>query len=296
MEGIDQIIEELYNETDPETSDFKIFLKKELSVQDHYRAWLRILHDHMMFIMKRSEAYKQEALTFYNTLTDLEGLIIDSGKLDFFTINRKIITVVEAIRTFKQSILADLLTAPAKITLPPTFISHMLNELEKFRFIVHYVEANREFPPSNNLNDHELWLLDIVGHLCGIKDNLDPVEKVLRKRLHKEAKVFEKLHNKALEFIGYFKHGVMTDTLMRTLDVSSVQKTLLYLNLVKEIALLRESNVALGVIDRHMLMHMIFEEIYYMKCLATSQPNYDPLVLSQLKPNLKSTEAIQHMP
>lgn len=294
--AMDQLIETLYSPTDPETADFVIFQKDQLDIYDHYRFWIRVLQDHMIFIMKRSKIYEQRAREFLDELSRLKTILMTNIPSDFYNFNNEIIDIVEKIHEFKKLILTDLLTQQPQITLPATFISHMLNELEHFRFIVHYVKVNNEFPAINNLNEHELWLQDIVGHLGGIKDNLDPVEKLLRKRLCEKAKIFKALHNKSLEFIGYFKHGVTSGNAMKALDISSIETTILYLNLVREILSLRSDNVVLGIIDRHMLIHMIFEEIYYIKCLSHSQQNYDPLASCQIKPDERSAVAIQDMP
>lgn len=247
----------------------------------------------MIFIIKRSKQYEQQTRDFLNHLTELKQSLMSGNPNDF---NEEVREIVEGIRDFKRSILSDLLTQQPQITLPATFISHMLNELEKFRFIIHYVKANNEFPPANNLNEHELLLLDIAGHLEGIKDNLDPIEKFLRKRLHEQKKIFKALHNKALELIGYIKHGVDPYRNTERIDGPSMEATLLYLNLVNEILMIRSHNIAIGVIDRHMLLHMIFEEIYYLKCLDGSLQNYDPLQSIQMKFNGKSVAALEAIP
>lgn len=270
--------------------DFGIFQKTQLDIYDHYRFWLQ---DHMIFIIKRSKQYEQQTRDFLNHLTELKQSLMSGNPNDF---NEEVREIVEGIRDFKRSILSDLLTQQPQITLPATFISHMLNELEKFRFIIHYVKANNEFPPANNLNEHELLLLDIAGHLEGIKDNLDPIEKFLRKRLHEQKKIFKALHNKALELIGYIKHGVDPYRNTERIDGPSMEATLLYLNLVNEILMIRSHNIAIGVIDRHMLLHMIFEEIYYLKCLDGSLQNYDPLQSIQMKFNGKSVAALEAIP
>lgn len=299
MEALNQLIETLYSPTDPETVDFGIFQKEQLDVYDHYRFWVRVLQDHMIFIIKRSKEYEARANDFLVQLTELKQTLMSGAPDNFNQFNEQVIEIVENIRDFKRYILNDLLTKQPLISLPPTFISHMLNELEKFRFLIHYIQVNNQFPPTNNLNEHELWLGDIMGHLTGIKDNLDPVEKLLRKRLYKQKKVFKALHHKTIEFIGYFKHGVEPNLSVGGLDridAPSMEATILYLNLVREILELRSQNIALGVIDRHMLLHMIFEEVYYLKCLSTSVQNYDPLASIQIKLNPESVAALQNMP
>lgn len=291
---LNTIISELYETGHPERDDFDIFINEELQPHHHYKVCLRILQDHMIFIDKRSKIYANEANQYLNRILQLKREVTYPIRPE--KINNQVIDVIEDVRNFKRNILADLLSGPPQIQLPPTFISHMLNELEKFRFMFYYFKAHGELPPVNTLNEHKLWLLDIEGHLGGIHDNLDAVEKLLRKRLCKQQKVFKALHAKTLEFIGYIKHGVVGGNHLSQLDSDSSQAVMVYLNLVREVLQFRDSNLALGTIDSHMLLHMIFEEIYYLRLLTVAAQNYDPLPDTQMKLDQNSLMAIQMMP
>lgn len=293
---VNELIENLRSLGDNDMIDFDIFQKSELDVYDHYKFWFRVLQDHMIFIIKRSSngsRYPELANQYLNDITRMKDLLVNNNIRDFSEFNDAVISSIDGIRIFKQTILTELLQGPAKISLPPSFISHMLNELEKFRFITHYVKSNGEFPRPNSLNEHELWLTDIIGHLQGIKDNLDPVEKLIRKRLCKESKVFKCLRMKAEEFIGYARHNIVGGNHVEKLNADTIDAVLVYINLLDEITTLRHDNYALGLIDTHMLIHMIFEEIYYIKGLVNSTPNYDPLAANQIPRDIKSEIAVQ---
>lgn len=296
MAALNELVRSLYNPNNAETADFGIFMKPKLEVHDHYRLWLRVLQDHMIFIIKRSKLYDEKAGEFLARLTQLKEQVMNGSPGDMPRFNEEVIQIVEIIHEFKRTILAGLLSGPPQILLPPTFLSHMLNELEKFRFMIYYFKANGTLPPVNRLNDHELWLSDIAGHLGSIHDNLDPTEKLIRMRLHDQKKVFKALHHKALEFINYVKHGVVGGRHIDALTDQSVISTLAYLNLVNEIRQLRESNEALGVVDRHMLLHMIIEEVYYLKTLPEGVNSFDPLAAFQMPFDLKSLDAISLIP
>lgn len=63
----------------------------------------------------------------------------------------------------------------------PTFISHMLNELEEYEKILLHLQRTGHLPEVNIVELHKLWLSDIVGHLDTIKSKLDFVELLIRK-------------------------------------------------------------------------------------------------------------------
>lgn len=289
---LDELINSIYIPNDIDTDDFVIFQKPVLGITDHYRFWLRVLEDHMIFIIERSKVYSDEAIYFLSQIVALKDFLINGGNVDFAIYNLQVIQVVDKIHKFKREILNDLVNNVIQILLPPTFISHMLNELEKFRYILYYIKLYKELPVNNSLNEHELWLSDIAGHLEGIHDNIDGVDKILRKTLRKQQHIFSALHHKALEFIGYFKHNVVDSNYFNKLNVEAKEATLLYLNLVKEIVIEQDKNLILGIINRRMLIHMIFEEIYYLKNLDISNPNYDTLASYQLISNPQSLNII----
>lgn len=278
------------------TADFAVFLKVDLQPLDHYHVWLRILQDHMMFIYERTKVHADKALQYFNLLDSLKNTVAEDAVGGIAQFNDNVIDAVETVRNFKREILSELLAGDRTVLLPPTFLSHMLSELEHFRFVIYYMRVHGEMPPVHHLNEHKLWLLDIEGHLQSIEDTLDPVDKLLRKRLTKQKKMFGKLHMKALEFIGYIKHGVEGGNQLLQIDNESRDAVILYLNLVNEIRQLRSDNLALGVIDEGMLLHMIFEEIYYLRQLQQGTHDYDPIAGIQVPLDTNSIAAVAAMP
>lgn len=296
MSNLREIINNIYDPNNDMTRDFSVFLNSNFELLDHYHVLLRILQDHMMFVQERTKIHRETAAEHFQTLDSLKESVIKSRYVNITDLNEQIIAIVEEVRNFKRQILSELLSGNRTVLLPPTLLSHMLNELEYFRFAVYYVRVNWEWPPNHNLNEHKLWLLDIEGHLQSIEDTLDPVEKLLRKRLTKHKKIFGKLHTKALEFIGYIKHGVEGGNQLLQLDNESRSAVMLYLNLVNEIRELRGENLALGVIDEGMLLHMIFEELYYLHNLEGGTHDYDPIANIQVPLNARSIATIAAMP
>jgi hypothetical protein len=289
---MEQLIRDLYDPKDEDMSDFVIFKKNVLSIADHYLFWLRVLQDHMIFISSRSQKYKAHAESYLEHITQLKLKVPKQS--DLKAVTEEIIAIIEVIRDFKRLLLDDLTNhlGEPTVLLPPTFISHMLNELEKFRFLVHHVKINGSLPPVYSLNEHELWLIDIAGHLGAIRDNLDETDKMLRRQAYKQCKIFAKLHAKAVEFICYLKHEVIPENAISGLTALADVETLLYLHFVKEVLELTERKQALGILDSRMLIHMLFEELYYLKNLQIATNLYDPLQACQIKPDPLSMRVV----
>jgi len=89
--------------------------------------------------------------------------------------------------------------------MPPTFINHMVNEIEEYLFILEQIIQNRE-KKANALHYHLLWLSDGFGHADSISSNLDFTEKLLINEARCFSQSFEDLYLKAIEFTGY-KNG-----------------------------------------------------------------------------------------
>lgn len=297
---MDKIAEALLNSGDRDAEDFSIFGEHQLSINDHYVFWLRVLQDHMIFISARSQKYKRNAEEHLQRAVNLKKAAFNNNFSEYGTYKRynaAVIQLIENIRTFKISLLNQLTNEPGDpvVLLPPTFISHMLNELEKFRYIAHSIQVTGALPPVYSLNEHEVWLIDIAGHLGAIKDNLDDVEKIMRHQLCKHKKVFKGLHAKSIELIGYLRHQVVPRNSLDLLTSQAQVETLVYLHLVKEILDLVKEKHMLGIMDKRMLTHMIFEEIYYLKKLEESSHSYDPLQANQIEPNETSVTIIHSM-
>lgn len=294
---MENIVNRLYDSQDPLFLDFEIFTKEELEVIDEYRFWLRVMEDHLKFIIKRGGKFRSIAETHLSTATQLKNQIIENRIEDFNVFNDDVINLIETLREIKKDMLrvsVDL--ANNDILLPSTFISHMLNELESFRYIVYYIKITGNVPPTYMLNEHELWLADIVGHLGAIKDNMDDVERIIRKKLFKHKKTFQQLHAKTIEFISYVKHGVDDFQAVDRLTVKANEETILYLNLITELLELLNNRDALGIIDDEMLVHMILEQMYYLKKLEIAQNTYNPLQSCQIELDNTSLHVVSNMP
>lgn len=154
-----------------------------------HRFWLEILSDHLTFIQLKL------AITEAELHEDVQGLLYQitsvlddakEGSVDLEDIKE----LVADIRLFKEDLL------------PPTFINHMLNELQAYQRIL---DTLPEIVVEHPLSYHRLWLKDAEGHADSIITELDAVEMPKRKQLKKLKKKFAALYAKADEFTGYLR-------------------------------------------------------------------------------------------
>lgn len=227
-------------------------------ISNEHNFWLRILSDHLDFIY---DALCPEETQYINLADQLSN---DLASIRNSYDPREILNLVSQIKEFKTKLLQDKVENAVKINLPPTFISHMLNELEEYVKILTHLIQNGTLPPVNLLQFHKLWLLDIIGHLDTIKSNLDPVEKLLKEKAHDIKCTFKPLFNKTLEFIDYFKHGIESLPALGELSNTSYNETVVYLSFIQELNNLLQVKRALGTITHQMLNHMFLEQNYYI--------------------------------
>jgi hypothetical protein len=295
---MEAIARSIYKEEDPLTYEFSLFFKERLDDFDHYIIWFRIIRDHMSFIQKHiNDAQITNTTTkFFEMAETLRQSAMEKNPRTLNQLNENAIILVDNVKQFKTSLLDMHVRVSLPLLLPPTFISHMLNELEKFRFMIYGMKTNGKFPPIMSMNEHKLWILDIVGHLDGIYNNIDAVNKFIRKRVRKQKKLFMKLSNSVEEFNCYLKHGICSDfTALNQLNISVVAETILYLRLVNEVQELIKAKIVLGTIDEEMLLHMILEEMYYLSGLKESVNSFNPLAEFQVMPDSETIKIISNI-
>nr|WP_318153096.1 DUF2935 domain-containing protein [Metabacillus arenae] len=86
------------------------------------------------------------------------------------------------LRELKLTIVKQQLIGKIKISLSPTFISHMVNELEEAMRLFSYYRKGEKPPVVHPLHHDLLWLLDAAGHAGAIDANLDRVETKLKEK------------------------------------------------------------------------------------------------------------------
>ncbi|WP_053368052.1 DUF2935 domain-containing protein [Bacillus sp. FJAT-27245] len=257
------------------------------TARNEHLFWLQILGDHARFI--------HEALTPVQTREIRESSrfiqVFDTLLAQARTANpMQLAGTAEAevlrLREFKLDLLREHLAGKIKIHLPPTFINHMVNELEEYARILKHLRAGEIPPLYHEVHHHLLWLLDAAGHSGAISSNLDSVEKRLKEKSDTFTKHFEQFYLKAVEMAGYLRTNLKEFPALARFNTEAKLEIVLFQQFLEEIEELRLSKEALGTFAPLMADHMFREECYYLMKLSESanleKPNCDPA-----KPRLK---------
>lgn len=256
-------------------------------VQFELEFWTQVLGDHSRFIhdslAPSEKKYIQKAEQF---ITQFDGLLerVRSG----ITSQQSLIKLVkeakkegEALRKFKLTIIKQHLVGKIKIMLTPSFVNHMVNELdEALRLFSHYEKGERA-PDVHPLHHDLLWLLDAAGHAGAIDSNLDRVEKQLKKHGEQFTKDWEAFYLKAVEMAGYLRANVSKFPALSRFHQDIELEMTLFKHFLRELEEMELRKETLGILTPLMADHMAREECYYLTKLSETtdvvkQPDCDP--------------------
>lgn len=238
-----------------------------------HRFWLQILGDHARFILnalspkevKDAEtadafinAYDTLLQQARNTATDAETGSL-SNQAQHLTID---------FRKYKLDLLNRAILGKLKIALTPTFINHMVNELEEYLRILNELVAGKPVPVFHALHHDFIWLPDASGHAAAIASDLDAVEKKLIKKGHEFEKHFQDLYIKSVEMAGYMRTQLKDFPAFRRLHKEIDLEIKLFVGFLEELEQMELTAEVLDRISPLMPDHMMREECYYLTKLA----------------------------
>lgn len=248
-----------------------------------HRFWLSVLRDHARFIHS-SLAHNERAIAQKaNFFIQSSNSLIDQSKLplreaDILNLTQQAYNFANDIREFKLQILSRHLMEKIDIDLPPTFINHMINEVEEYIRILQCIMTN-QLLQCHPVHHHLLWLLDGVGHADTIACSLDPVEQKLIKESKEFSKTFKDFYLKAVEMSGYIRTCITKFPALRRFNSQVEHEMILFMKFLKELEKLDVNKKALGTLMPLMLDHMFREECYYLTKLSQvseiNKPNCD---------------------
>lgn len=238
-----------------------------------HRFWLQILGDHARFILDtlspRETADVEQARKFVDAFDRLlEQARSANPSADLRALNQEASRLTGALRDFKLDLLARMLTGKVSIMLTPTFINHMLNELEEYERILKELLAGKPVPQFAPLHYDLLWLPDASGHAAEIAADLDMREQRLMKHSQQFAKHFDAFYLKAIEMAGYMRTKLHDFSAFRRFHSEIDMEMQLFIRFLAE---LEEMELTAEVLDRIsplMPDHMMREEWYYLLKLA----------------------------
>ncbi|WP_077303111.1 DUF2935 domain-containing protein [Virgibacillus pantothenticus] len=245
------------------------------SAMFEHEFWLQVLEDHARFIhdsLYPSEKKDIEKATYF--IQHFNQLLIKAKSLNetnAIAFANNVENMVEQLRAFKLSIIKRQLSGDIGIHLTPTFLNHMVNELEEYQLVLSYLKEGKVPPIFHELHHHLIWLLDASGHAGAIDSRMDGVEKRLKEKSQAFNKHFDQFYLKAVELTGYLRANVQTfPALNRFTDDVELEMELFktFLNELEEMELSAE---VLGTFTASMADHMAREERYYLMKLAESK-------------------------
>jgi len=253
-----------------------------------HRFWLQILGDHSRFIYEALAPVQDEEIEKASNFIRVFDTLLERAKTaDLVPLTIESESEVIKLREFKLELIKKHLIGKIKIHLSPTFLNHMVNELEEYLRILKHLKAGEVPPVYHELHHHLLWLSDAAGHSEAISTNLDAVEQKLREKSNAFKKAFEDFYLKAVELAGYLRTNLTTFPALSKMNVDTQLEIKLFQNFLHELEELELSNQALGTFAPLMADHMSREECYYLMKLAESA-NLDSPICDPTKPRLKS--------
>ncbi|WP_096201033.1 DUF2935 domain-containing protein [Bacillus sp. FJAT-45350] len=250
-----------------------------------HRFWLQILGDHARFIRDTlsplEEEKIQEALAFievFDQILQYSQQSLTNQQLKGLT--QQAYEQAKEIRHYKLTIIEEHLVGNITIELPPTFLNHMVNEVDEYLRILPFLLEEKHPPICHSLHHHLVWLLDAAGHADAITGSLDLVEKKLSKRSEYYTETFEHFYIKAVEMAGYLRANVHKFPALNRFNEQVELEISLFKAFLDEMEELEMTDRVLSTLSPLMADHMAREECYYLTKLAESsdlsQPDCDP--------------------
>lgn len=256
---------------------------REIAIFEH-RFWLQILGDHSRFILNalspKETTFIQQAERFIALFDELlEKVRLSHPEENLSILNQQAYAAAVQIRQFKLKIIERHITGKIDISLSPTFINHMLNELDEY---IHILKAliKGNVPDVKDIHLHLLWLLDGSGHAAGLAGDLDMAQKELINKSKGFEKNFNDMYLRAIEFHGYMRTGIYEFPALEKLNYDANNVMTCFKEFLKELgdAILRKE--VLGTLSPLMPDHMFREECYYLTKLSMvskiKAPECDP--------------------
>jgi len=250
-----------------------------------HRFWLQVLGDHARFIFNAlpssevEEAKRAEHfIAFFDRLLARSRHPLSPDELH--ALGLEAYSCADAIRDFKLALLRRCLQGNINIQMSPTFLNHMVNEVEEYLEILESLLAG-ELPGLHHpLHHHLLWLMDAAGHAAIINDLVDPMENKVKEKSARFNQHFKAFYLKAVEFAGYLRSNIERFPALSRLNRDVELEMRVFRAFLQELESWELNVETLGAFTALMADHMAREECYYLIKLSqvseTRHPDCDP--------------------
>ncbi|WP_017186908.1 DUF2935 domain-containing protein [Alkalibacillus haloalkaliphilus] len=254
------------------------------SAMFEHEFWLQVLGDHARFIRDSLYPTEEDDVEIAEYFIDEFDRLLERARRlsenEVISFTHETAQATEQMRNFKLSIISRHLIGDIGIHLSPTFINHMVNELQEYQHVMKYLSEGQAPPVFHELHHHLVWLLDASGHAGAINDDLDAVEKRLQEKSDKFREHFDQFYIKAVELTGYLRSNVESFPALDRFNSDVEVELNLFRTFLSEIEEMELSNTVLSTFSELMADHMYREECYYLMKLAessnTTAPDCDP--------------------
>ncbi|WP_282942553.1 DUF2935 domain-containing protein [Paenibacillus sp. RC67] len=248
---------------------------RDQEAQFEHQFWLQILGDHSRFI--HNTLYPIESkdidtsgqfIRHFDQLLELSRGSLNSAQLT--DLNQAAHQAAVKLRTYKLNLLERSLLGTVKIGITPSFLNHMVNELEEYIRILDELVAGKPVPHYPPLHHDLLWLSDAAFHSSALSTELDFVERRFIARSKDFEKQFSEFYLKAIELAGYLRTMRAHYPSFTRFHQDINLEMRLFMAFLKELEHLELSQELLGSLSPLLPDHMFREECYYLKKLAQS--------------------------
>lgn len=257
---------------------------QEVSSFEH-RFWLQILGDHARFIygalVPSEKQHIQTAQPFIRVFDQLlehaRTSLSDEALLE---LSKQADQYANELRQFKLELIREHLTNRMTIHLTPSFLNHMVNELEEYTRILTYLTKGEVPPITHVVHHHLLWLTDAAGHAGAINSSLDATEQQLKDKTSEFTWTFNHFYLKAIEMAGLLRAYIEEFPALKRFNNQVEIEMKVFKEFLRELEEMELKGAILDTFSALMADHMAREECYYLIKLAQSRglqaPACDP--------------------
>lgn len=250
------------------------------------RFWLPVLGDHARFIRdglapgENAEISRaQQFIQAFDMFSDSAKANLDRGSIA--ALLQAVNPWTSQLRAYKLHLLQRSLTGNIVIHLYPTFLNHMVDELEEGMRVFAALTSGQLPPAGPAIHQHLVWLLDAVGHCDILSSQFDLVEKNWKNKSGEFERYFQTYYLKAIELAGYMRTALPDFPALRRFNQEANTVMLLFMKFLSEVQELTAGKELLSTLSELIPDHMYREECYYLYKLSQAAagvpcPDCDP--------------------
>ncbi|WP_010097957.1 DUF2935 domain-containing protein [Ornithinibacillus scapharcae] len=244
------------------------------SASSEHQFWLQILGEHTQFIhdslYPSEEKEIAKAKQFIDSFHHLQEEATNLSNHNTIAFTKKAETASERLKDFKHSMIKRQVKGTIGLHLSPTFLNHMVNEVEEYILVMNYLKEGKAAPIFHELHHHLIWLIGAAGHAGVIHAALDAVEKQRKKRSYEFVKHFEEYYVKAIELTGYLRATTKTFPALKKFNREVQMEVESFHTFLQELNNMEHDTSLLNSLPFNMTDHMVREVTYYLSKLAES--------------------------